>query len=153
MEVIGAGVVALPEDVKTWLECTLLFHQSDWARVHRVAKSGLNYLQQVQDTPISLPLLAVPPSGRASEKRSIHCRYHRYHRLKRERFWCRTVSRSGRRTGGTCRRFSGARRSARRCRRSRRSGCAFSLLFLARPLPCLDRALYSHWLSLTFYCL
>ena len=47
VEVIGAGVVALPDDVKTWLECTLLFHQSDWAEVHRAAKSGLDYLQQV----------------------------------------------------------------------------------------------------------
>ena len=64
VEVIGAGVVALPDDVKTWLECTLLFHQSDWAEVHRAAKSGLDYLQQVHrnaqkrsETPVAIGTL------------------------------------------------------------------------------------------------
>ena len=46
VEVIGAGVVTLPEDVKNWLECTLLFHQSNWDEIHRIAKNALDYLEK-----------------------------------------------------------------------------------------------------------
>ena len=44
MEVIGAGAVTHPEDVQNWLQCTLLYHQSAWDEVHRVAVLALEYL-------------------------------------------------------------------------------------------------------------
>jgi DNA polymerase theta len=44
VEVIGAGAVTHPEDVQNWLQCTLLYHQSAWDEVHRVAVLALEYL-------------------------------------------------------------------------------------------------------------